>query len=86
MTKRRGHYTAGIKAESKDLWGWKTAQERYGAPRPSVAPPKDRSEPQFNQGPKVWGGNDVDGRKWTRAPGEDATKKPNFDKMKNGRH
>jgi hypothetical protein len=85
MTKRRTNYAGLGHIMNKFDWGVNKAMERYNSGKELTAPntkPKDASEPQFRQGPSSWGGNDVDGRRWTRAPGEDATRKPNFDKGK----
>jgi hypothetical protein len=87
---RRGDYAGLGKIYNRPDWGVNEAMRRYNGGKELTAPntkPADKSKPQFRQDqPTEWGGGDVDGRRWTRAPGEDATKRAGFDKMKNGRH
>lgn len=68
--------------DNVEKWGRKTARERYGAPTQKIPSPTPAHKPQKLgdsnnlQGPEY--SNDASG--WVRAPNEDATKKPGFDK------
>jgi hypothetical protein len=81
VDKHRYSYSGGVKAQETEKWGRDVAARRYGEPQSPNMGPKDQSQPQFPEdqpGDKSF--NNVSGKSWLRGAGEEATKKPGFDK------